>query len=211
MNTINSDNLIALVKPVPHIDWLNVSVLFISVFLAAYLAYRFNQKHEKNKIKQQISNDYSILYQKIIFILYNLLDYKKQCLDRIKDAYEKNDKNIPNLYILMSSKMSFHIDLDKYFFMTAYNRCFLTEFQEIQKTSEFLQSVIQAYNQNLTQANMYETSKQIFFKFYKDYELFCIKTYYINKQFSKCYEKFFNIFYLENLQDTFKKDVDITK
>ena len=71
---------------------INIFTIFISAFLGAWFAYRFNLKEKYNEQKRITYQRYFILSENITSMFDNLISYKKGYLDKIKKAYEENNE-----------------------------------------------------------------------------------------------------------------------
>ena len=69
-------------------DWIEHIITCFSVFVGAFLAYKFGLKLELRKAKRQIRGDFCTLSSQMWWNLDEMLDYKKNILDNIKIAYE---------------------------------------------------------------------------------------------------------------------------
>ena len=53
--------------------------------------------------------------------------------------------------------------------------------------------------------------KRIFTENYDLYTKLCIRLYYLDKHFNKCYERFFNVNYYDNLEEDFESNKELLK
>lgn len=219
MNISISDLAINIEDKIQGYDWIEACILCLSVFLGALFAYKFNLKHDKKKDRQIILNNYCVLATNISMLLNDLLDYKSNHLDKIKLAFENGD-TINALQIINMPNTYFQLNVEKHFFLTGCNRCFLTELKNIQQTNEHIQSILKDYcnyvfdlkTKPMTPEQFsatYSNIKSLYLNLYKVYETFCLKVYYMNKQFSKCYERYFNVHYFDDIEESFQKEVNI--
>ena len=95
------------------VNWLDAGVTFTSVFLGALFAYRFGLKLEIRKAKRQMRGDFCTLSTQLHLNLEDMLDYKKNILDKIKADYE-NNKSEAISTIIRGPMVSFEFDIDKY-------------------------------------------------------------------------------------------------
>ena len=191
------------------IDWLNVGVTFISVFLAALFAYKFSLKLEKLKFKRQMRGDFCSLVSQMWLNLDVMLEYKRNILDNIKIAYEKRKIEAIST-IIRGPIVSFEFDMDKYIFLNDCNRCFISELKFVQSDYENLKFLCTKYTNRLSETrpqhlngnqNVWEEMNKTFLFIYEIYSKFCIRLYYLNKHLADCYKRFFNINYYNIAED----------
>ena len=202
------------------IDWWEAAITLCSVFLGAYFAYRFNNIQEKHKDKKQLATAYEALSNQIALSLNNIFTYKETYLDRIKLAFDE-DKYDEVLKTSYRPDCYFGFDVEKYYFLSGYNRCFLPELslliqinrvvmEEINNYYQNVYEVLYIYNNNKDAFNSeYERLKKRFELMYNDVEHLCARIYYINKEFIKGYEKFFNSLSYEGLIDNYEIEANI--
>ena len=202
-------------------DWIEHIITFLSVFLGAYFAYKFANRQEYQKDKKQQIENYNILWNKVALSLNNLLTYKEIYLDRIKQAFEKDDfeEALQTSYV---PDCDFSFD-DRHYFLNLYNRCFLTELHFLSKISDAGTEEIKSYYQNVfdvlyaltnkqrTFPKEYELLKRRFMSFYKEFEHLCARAYYIDKEFVKGFEKYFNSYSYEGSIYNFELEAKITE
>ena len=141
-------------------------------------------------------------------------------LDRIKLAFNE-DKYDEVLKTSYRPDCYFGFDVEKYYFLSGYNRCFLPELslltqinrvvmEEINNYYQNVYEVLYIYNNNKDAFNSeYERLKKRFELMYNDVEHLCARIYYINKEFIKGYEKFFNSLSYEGLIDNYEIEANI--
>ena len=202
-------------------DWIEHIITFLSVFLGAYFAYKFANHQEYQKDKKQRIENYNILWNKVALSLNNLFTYKETYLDRIKQAFEEDDfeEALQTSYV---PDCDFSFD-DKHHFLNSYNRCFLTELYFLSKLSNAGIEEIKCYYQNVfdvlydltnkqrTFLKEYEILKSRFMSFYKEFEHLCVRAYYIDKEFVKGFEKYFNSYNYEGSIYNFELEAKITE
>lgn len=76
------------------VDWLDAGVTFISVFLGAFFAYKFSLKLKMRKVQRLMCGNFCTLSSQMTLNLDEMLEYKRNVLDKIKTAYENNDRKI---------------------------------------------------------------------------------------------------------------------
>lgn len=203
------------------IDWGEAVVTLGSVFLGAYFAYRFGMKQNTHKKKEQRLTEYSFIAMQIAYLLGKALDFKKNSLDKIKQQIDDGTITTAGLSHL-APDVKFDIPLERYFFLSEYNIAFISELDNIRTSGNYLIKVWETYVnvaqnelEKISHPKLFEVSlksiKETFYNYYNTYLIYCIKLYYITKQFNKCYDKYFNISYLNNIQENFKKQIDIEK
>ena len=99
-------------------EWIEHIITFLSVFLGAYFAYHFSIHQDNQKDKKQQIENYNILWNKVALSQNNLFTYKEVYLDRIKQAFEKNDfdEALKTSYVL---DCDFSFD-DHHYFLNLY-------------------------------------------------------------------------------------------
>ncbi len=191
------------------VNWLDASVTFVSVFLGALFAYKFGLKLEMRKANRQMRGDFCTLSTQFHLNLENMLDYKKNILDKLIIAY-KNEKVEAISTIIRGPMVSFSFNIDKYIFLNDCNRCFIPEIKIIQSTYDTLNLLWTTYTEQLFSAKpLYQQgNKSIFNDMYKkflfNYNLYnqlCIRLYYLEKHFNECYKRFFNVYYYDDNED----------
>ena len=218
ISTIDIANVIS--EQITPKEWIGYLISFASVFLGAYFAYRFNNVQEKHKDKKQLATAYEALSNQIALSLNNIFTYKETYLDRIKLAFNE-DKYDEVLKTSYRPDCYFGFDVEKYYFLSGYNRCFLPELslltqinrvvmEEINNYYQNVYEVLYIYNNNKDAFNSeYERLKKRFELMYNDVEHLCARIYYINKEFIKGYEKFFNSLSYEGLIDNYEIEANI--
>lgn len=200
-------------------DWIEHIITCFSVFVGAFLAYKFGLKLELRKAKRQIRGDFCTLSSQMWWNLDEMLDYKKNILDNIKIAYEKNNVEAIST-IIRGPMVSFEFDMDKYIFLNDCNRCFIPELKIVQSTYENLKFLWANYTQRIFAAkpeylkgnrDVWEEMKKAFLFDYELYSKLCIRLYYLNKHFNRCYERFFNIYYYDDMEEDFKTEEKLIK
>ena len=106
-------------------DWIGHIITCLSVFIGAYFAYIFANRQERQKDKKLEIDNYYTFWNKVALSLNNLFIYKEVYMDRIKQAFEKDDfkEALQTSYI---PDCDFSFD-EKAYFLNTYNRCFLTD------------------------------------------------------------------------------------
>ena len=130
------------------IDWWEAAITLCSVFLGAYFAYRFNNVQEKHKDKKQLATAYEALSNQIALSLNNIFTYKETYLDRIKLAFDE-DKYDEVLKTSYRPDCYFGFDVEKYYFLSGYNRCFLPELSLLIQINRVVMEEINNYYQNV--------------------------------------------------------------
>lgn len=200
-------------------DWIAHIITCLSVFFGAYFAYIFTKRQERLKDKKLEVENYNVLWNKVALSLNNLFTYKEIYLDRIKQAFEKDDFK-EALQISYVPDCNFSFD-EKTYFLNTYNRCFLTELSLLSKINDAAIEEIKSYYQNvfevldvqaskkLTFPERYELLKQRFISFYNEFEHLCVRAYYIDKEFAKGFEKYFNFYSYEGIINNLELEAKI--
>lgn len=198
-----------LVEHARRTDWIEHVITFISVFLGAFLAYRLNLNLEMRKAKRQMRSAFCTLSSQTFLNLDVMLSYKRHVLDKIKQAYEKSSLDALSINI-RGPIVSFDFDMNKYIFLNDCNRCFLPELRNLQSAYENLKFLWATYTQRLFSAqqqyiqgntNAWEEMKREFLFDCNCYNKICIRLYHLNKHFSECYKRFFNVNYYDNMEE----------
>lgn len=198
-----------LVEHARRTDWIEHVITFISVFLGAFLAYRLNLNLEMRKAKRQMRSAFCTLSSQMWLNLDEMLDYKKNILDKIKIAYEKNDLETI-LLNLRGPMVSFDFDMNKHIFLNDCNRCFIPELKIIQASYNDIRYLFSKYSQLLLSSNpqllqgniaLLEERKRLFLVGYELYNKLCIRLYYLDRHFDECYKRFFNVNYYDDNDD----------
>lgn len=205
------------------IDWWGVLVTFASVFAGAYFAYWFSRKQDTHKKKEQRLTEYSFIAMQIVYLLRKALEFKKDSLDQIKQQIDRGNVSIIRLSHL-APDIKFDIPIERYFFLSEYNRAFISELDNIRTSGNYLIKAWETYVNaipndlekiKISYPDLLEASvksiKETFYNYYRTYTIYCVKVYYITKQFNKCYDKYFNINYIDGIQEIFQKQIDIEK
>lgn len=204
------------------IDWGEAIVTFGSVFFGAFLAYQCSKLLERHQNKKKEATNYDILSTQIAISLDNLLTYKNIYLDKTKDAFENNnyDEALKTSYI---PDIYFSFDFEKYYFLTAYNRCFLPALSLLKKIGDSTFEEIPNYYQNVYEVwhfkyennknflKEYEKLKNRFLFLYKEFELLCARVYSLNKIILIGCDRYFNPYSYEGLVDNFDAEIQIDK
>lgn len=201
------------------VNWLDAGVTFTSVFLGAFLAYHFNVAIEWRKNKRKMRGDFCSLVTQIHLNFDEMIKYKEVFLDKIFKAYE--EQNIDSFLSSISGpSISFAFDLEKYIFLNDCNRCFISELNLIQSTFDILQKRWAFYTEKMNlnyqfykdgDKDKISEIKRIFTENYDLYTKLCIRLYYLDKHFNKCYERFFNVNYYDNLEEDFESNKELLK
>lgn len=190
-------------------DWFNAGVTFGSVLTGVLVAYRLNLNLEMRKAKRQMRGAFCTLSSQMWLNLDEMLDYKKNILDKIKIAYEKNDLETI-LLNLRGPMVSFDFDMDKHIFLNDCNRCFIPELKIIQASYNDIRYLFGKYSQLLLSSNpqllqgniaLLEERKRLFLVGYELYNKLCIRLYYLDRHFDECYKRFFNVNYYDDNDD----------
>ena len=198
-----------LVEHARRTDWIEHVITFISVFLGAFLAYRLNLNLEMRKAKRQMQSAFCMLSSQMWLNLDEMLDYKKNILDKIKIAYGKNDLETI-LLNLRGPMVSFDFDMNKHIFLNDCNRCFIPELKIIQASYNDIRYLFGKYSQLLFSSNpqllqgniaLLEERKRLFLVNYELYNKLCIRLYYLDRHFDECYKRFFNVNYYDDNDD----------
>jgi len=206
-----------LVEHARRTDWVQHVITFISVFLGAFLAYRLNLNLEMRKAKRQMRGAFCTLSSQMWLNLDEMLDYKKNTLDKVKLAYEKKDMDGMS-YILRGPMVSFEFDMDKYIFLNDCNSYFIPELKNIQSSYEDLKYLWNNYTQGLFSAkqqyakgcvDVWKEMEKAFLFNYELYNKLCIRLYYLNKHLCECYKRFFNVNYYDNLEEDMKSEQEL--
>ncbi len=202
-------------------DWIGHIITFLSVFLGAYFAYRFANRQEQQKDKKIKIENYNILWNKVALSLNNLFLFKEVYLDCVKEAFERDDfKEALRTSYIPDCDFSFD---EKHYFVSLYNRCFLTELSLLSKIDCSTIEEIKGYYQDVfgvlyTLDNKkqdfpekYERLKRRFMFLYNEFEHLCARAYYINKEFVKGFTKYFNSYSYDGTLDNFELEAKITE
>lgn len=204
----------ALLEQMQKTDWIQHIITCFSVFVGAFLAYRFSMAIEWRKIKRQMRGDFCTLVTQMHLNLDDMMEYRKGILDKIKKSYEKRNSQL-FLTSISGPTVSFSFDMDKYIFLNDCNRCFIPELKIVQSTYDLLQKSWAVYTEKLN--ILYKLCKEgdndsitemqrMFMNNYNLYNKLCIRLYYLNKHFRQCYERFFNVYYYDDLEKDAKSD-----
>lgn len=207
-----------LIEHARRTDWIEHVITFISVFLGAFLAYRLNLNLEMRKAKRQMRSAFCALSSQMCWNLDEMLDYKKNILDKVKLAYEKKDMDGMSC-ILRGPMISFEFEMDKHIFLNDCNRCLIPELKIIQSSYADLKYLWNNYTQSLFSAkqqyakgcvDVWKEMEKAFLFNYELYNKLCIRVYYLNKHLCECYERFFNVNYYDDLEDEieFKEKIE---
>ena len=210
-----------LIEQILEKEWIEHIITFLSVFLGAYFAYCFANRQERKKDEKLRIENYNILWNKIALSLNNLFTYKEVYLDRIKQDFEKENirEALQTSYI---PRCDFSFD-EKQYFINLYNRCFLTELTLLLKISNSTIGEINSYYKNVSNVlcaldnknpNFSEEYKQLkkrFMFLYNEFEHLCARAYYINKEFVKGFDKYFNLYSYEGTLENFEIEAKITE
>lgn len=107
MNFDIENLVIKIGEALTKVNWLDACVTFVSVFLGALFAYKFGLKLEMRKANRQMRGDFCTLSTQFHLNLENMLDYKKNILDKLIIAY-KNEKVEAISTIIRGPMVSFH-------------------------------------------------------------------------------------------------------
>ena len=219
MNVDIANMVVNIGEQLQNVDWLDAGVTFVSVFLGALFAYKFGLKLELRKAKRVMRGDFCTISSQMWWNLDEMIDYKKNILDKIKLAYEKH--NIDAISTIIRGPMvSFDFDMDKYIFLNDCNRCFIPELKIVQSTYENLKFLWANYTQRIFAAkpeylkgnkDVWDDMKKEFLVEYDVYTKLCIRLYYFNKHFNRCYERFFNVYYYDDMEEDFKSEEKLIK
>lgn len=209
MNVDISNMVINIGEQFSKINWLDVGVTFISVFLGAFWAYKFGLKLEMLKAKRQMRGDFCSLSAEVQLKLSEFLRYKENFLDNMLRLH--NEEKLPSKEnFLMFPQLSFSFDFNRYIFLSDCNRAFLSEMQTLKNIEDLLKTTKNDYVNNLKNTLNNKNLKAIkalqfsFENLYQIYVLMCVKLYYFNKHLCECYARFFNVYYFENIKDEYK-------
>ena len=221
MNDDTANILNALLEQMQKTDWIEHIITFLSVFLGAYFAYCFASRRERQKDKKIEIENYNILWNKVALSLNNFFTYKEIYLDRVKESFEE-DKFEEALQTSYVPDCDFSFD-DKHYFLNSYNRCFLTELYFLSKLSNASVEEIKGYYQNVFEVlyalknkrrsffKEYEKLKSRFMTFYNEFEHLCARSYFIDKEFIKGFDKYFNLYSYEGAINNFELEAKITE
>lgn len=202
-------------------DWIGHIITCLSVFFGAYFAYIFANRQERQKDKKLEIENYNTLWNKVALSLNNLFTYKEVYLDRTKQAFENDDfkEALQTSYV---PDCDFSFD-DKSYFLNTYNRCFLTELSLLSKINNAAVEEIKNYYQNVFEVlyvlenkkrvfpEKYELLKRRFMSFYNEFEHLCARAYYIDKEFAKGFEKYFNFHSYEGIISNLELEAKINE
>lgn len=145
----------------------------------------------------------------------NLISYKRGYLDKIKKAYEENNKK-ESLQITLKPDILFSIDISKYIFLAAANSNFPNTLKKLERMSNYIShlvddyfKIIQQKDRNNLPAQDYEELKILFYTLYNNYELICVFTYFLLSKMNKFYDEYFNLNYLDNIKTSFEQTYDL--
>ena len=200
------------------IDWGEAVVTFGSVFFGALLAYYCSKLQEQHNDKKKRAEAYDDLLSQVSLLTTELFKYKKIYFDRVKQAYDKNNFK-EALLKTYNINMTLNPDLNKCHFISAYNKCFLTEISTIKDIGKAIEDDFKQYSQRVDRLfsrfntinfkEEFEILKYDYYDIYKDYEALCIRLYCLNHQLLLGYEKFFNKYCAEGLTDNYQLEIDI--
>ena len=214
MNSNVAGIMIKVGELLQKVDWLDAGVTFISVFLGAFFAYRFSLKLEMRKAQRLMRGNFCALSTQMTLNLDEMLEYKKNVLDKIKAAYENNNMEVMSTAI-RGPMVSFEFDMDKYIFLTDCNRCFIPELKIVQTSYENLKALWNNYTQllfaakqqqSLRSAEIWNEMKKEFLIGYDVFTKLCIRLHYLKKHFNRCYDRFFNVYYYDDMDEDFKAE-----
>lgn len=219
MNADIANMTLQIGEQMQKINWIEAGVTFASVFLGAYFAYLFANRQERQKEEKLRAENYNMLWNKVALSLNNLFTYKEVYLDRIKQAFDKDDfKEALQTSYVPSSDFSFD---EKHYFLNSYNRCFLTELHLLCKINDAAIEEIKNYYQNVFEvlyiadnkkrlfSKEYERLKGRFMSFYDKFEHLCARAYYLNKEFTKGFDKYFNLYSYDGVVNNFELEARI--
>lgn len=216
--TIDVENMLVNIgEHLQKVNWLDAGVTFVSVFLGALFAYRFGLKLEIRKAKRQMRGDFCTLSTQLHLNLEDMLDYKKNILDKIKADYE-NNKSEAISTIIRGPMVSFAFNMDKYIFLNDCNRCFIPEIKIVQSSYDTLCFVWANYNERLISTrqlyahgdkNIFDNMRKLFLFNYNHYNQVCIRLYYLEKHFNECYRRYFNTYYYDDNEDELEANAKI--
>ena len=219
MNVDIANMVVNIGEQLQNVDWLDAGVTFVSVFLGALFAYKFGLKLELRKAKRVMRGDFCTISSQTFINLDTMLSYRKHVLDKIKNDYES--KNIEAISTIIRGPMvSFDFDMDKYIFLNDCNRCFIPELKIVQSTYENLKFLWANYTQRIFAAkpeylkgnkDVWDDMKKEFLVEYDVYTKLCIRLYYLNKHFNRCYERFFNVYYYDDMEEDFQSEEKLIK
>jgi len=190
-------------------DWIQHFITALSVFLGAFLAYQLNLRLEMRKAKRQMRGNICALSTQFYLNLDDMLEYKRNILDKVKMAYENKSMEAISM-IIRGPMVSFDFNMERYIFLNDCNRCFIPEIKTIQSTFDTLRCLWANYTEQMFSAKpLYMQGNQSIFddmykKFLSNYNLYiklCIRLYYLEKHFRDCYLRFFNIHYFDDKDD----------
>lgn len=219
MNVDIANILSTLLKQMQKTDWIQHIITCFSVFIGAFLAYRFNMSIERRKFKRQMQSEFCSLATQLHLNLNDLITYKEGFLNKILKAYEEHNIN-GFLSSISGPTVSFTFDMEKYIFLNDCNRFFIPEIKKVQSTYEFLQKRWAFYTEKMNlnyqfykdgDKDKISEIKRIFTENYDFYTKLCIRLYYLDKHFNKCYKRFFNVNYYDNLEEDFESNKELLK
>lgn len=200
------------------IDWGEAFVTFGSVFFGALLAYYCSKLQERHNDNKKRAEAYDDLLSQVSLLTTELFKYKEIYFDRVKKAYDKDNYH-EALLRTYDINMTLNPDLDKCYFISGYNKCFLTEISRIKDIGKAIEADFKLYSQKvdrllakLNTENLkkeYLELKRDYHDIYKDYEALCVRLYCLNHQLLLGYEKFFNKYYAEGLADNYLLEINI--
>lgn len=208
-----------LIEQMQKTDWIEHLITCFSVFIGAFLAYRFNMAIEWKKIKRQMRGDFCSLATQTHINFINMVAYKNSYLDKMKEDIDKN--NVTTAVRAKNySGISFSVDVDKYVFLNDCNRCLLPELKMIKMLDTQINDLWMEHTKmcaNILPALQKKDSgailalKTSFLQIYEFYNKFCIRMYYLNKHLTQCYERFFNVYYFDDMDEDFQAEMDLIK
>lgn len=200
------------------IDWGAAIVTFGSVFFGALLAYYCSKLQDQHNDKKKRAEAYDNLLSQVSLLTTELFKYKEIYFDKVKQAYDKDDY-LKALLRTYDINMTLNPDLDKCYFISGYNKCFLTEISHIKDIGKAIETGFKQYSQRVDRLSSklnsinfkeeFEILKYDYYDFYKDYEALCVRLYCLNLQLLLGYEKFFNKYYTEGLTDNYQLEINI--
>ena len=94
-------------------DWIQHFITALSVFLGAFLAYQLNLRLEMRKAKRQMRGNICALSTQFYLNLDDMLEYKRNILDKVKMAYENKSMEAISM-IIRGPMVSFDFNMERY-------------------------------------------------------------------------------------------------
>lgn len=214
--TINiSDIVINVGQQINSSEWVEFFKILLPVFLGGYITYRVTEKTKYNEIKKDNIRKFVLLSQITNFCFNDIYIYKEQVIEpnRKKINDSTFEDNLTNLYIPLNE---FNIDIEKYIFLGDKNVYFPDFLNKTNTIYQLYKQAIDNYNEfvkndinaKILFKNEYVFNEKSYKQTFKTLENITnellIRLYFILKNCNACYAKFYNLSYIDNLEENFK-------